>query len=80
MNTDNPQKNRHGLTEQEARELGSAEANTWTITPPGGEPMTLDQHAKYQEAKAKEREEDLQIMRDTMAQEAAERAAGSVTE
>lgn len=77
MNTDNPQKNRHGLTEQEARELGSAEANTWTITPPGGEPMTLDQHAKYQEAKAKEREEDLRRFDEAMEHKAAGRAGGA---
>jgi hypothetical protein len=31
-------------TIEDWRELGSAEANIWTITPPGGKPMSLDEH------------------------------------
>lgn len=34
-------------TLQERRDLGSAEFNAMTFTPPGGVPMTLDEHERH---------------------------------
>lgn len=72
---DNPQNQQNEPTEQELRDLGSAEANAWTITPPGGEAMSLDEHAKQQvaqqAAREAKRQEGLEAMREEMASEAA---------
>ena len=34
-------------TLEERRALGSAEANAWTITPPGGPTLSLSEHAEW---------------------------------
>lgn len=57
------------------RALGSAEANAWTITPPGGESMTLDQHAKQQAHEKAEREKSIASFDEALENEAQDRRA-----
>ena len=53
----------HGITEQEARDLGSAEFNAMTFTPPGGAPMTLDEIAAHNAALEAEKQRGLAVLR-----------------
>ncbi len=49
-------------TLEELRELGSAEINAMTFTPPGGTAMTLDEYVEYQKSEAAKKDESLRCM------------------
>lgn len=56
-------------TLEELRELGSAEFNAMTFTPPGGSAMTLDEYAEYQKRKAEQKAESRRVLQKLNADE-----------
>ncbi len=64
-----------GHTREEWRALGSAEVSAWTITPPGGQPMSLDEHHQMRLAEQAKEEEGHRAMAKTAAEEARIREA-----
>jgi hypothetical protein len=56
------------LTPEELQAAGSIEANMWTITPPGGRTMSLDEHEKQRQQRMAATDED-DLPRDTRAME-----------
>ncbi len=56
-----------GLTKEQLQELGSLEANTWTITPPGGQPMSLSEHEEHFQRRKAEDEAGAAAMMETVA-------------